>query len=770
MKRKFKKLLSLLLVFLLCLTGMPFNALGEETETKKPDNIVLSYKEAEKDWAKSFSDEAAEEVPLKGYIPASYSASSFIPSSISVEKKDNVVTPIKNQNPYGTCWAHAAISTAETSAIKSGFATTSTNYNEYHLVNYAYSKSYDALNLFGGDWSGKADPYTNVLNFGGNQYIALCTFANWMGVSGASESTYGAANVLNGDNFGVAFAYDDAAHLENGYILYMPDMESGNYQTDMYIVKQAIMDYGSVAISYHAPLDGYYDNLNGYQYMDYNPGTNHAVTVIGWNDNIPADAFNVTAPGNGAWLVKNSWGDGYGLGGYFWLSYYDCSIGSAAFAMDVAEENNYDNNYQYDGTANFDGTGYYSNQVYGANVFVADSNEVIEAVGTYTLGLNVELEVRIYTDLQAGASPTSGVLATTQTVHKTYMGYHTIDLNQSVEVDAGERYAVVIAYKQDSDGISWIPLDRSFSGYYYEYGSYAKAGESYYGFNLNNLNDCNPNNVGYYADGINLRIKAFTNEKSGSQTGVNVSYRTHVENYGWQNYVQNGQVSGTSGQALRLEGINISVSGNANLGIGYSTHVQDIGWMADSYDGQMSGTEGRALRLEAIKIFLHGADAAKYDVYYRVHAENIGWMGWAKDNEPAGTAGYAYRLEAIQIIIVDEGATFDPNVAGITSNVPYAYTSKSVESVPNVNYQTHVENIGWQEYVSNGAMSGTEGRALRLEGIRINLSNSPYSGGIKYTTHVQEVGWMDWAKNGQMAGTEGRALRLEGIEIKLVKK
>jgi len=69
----------------------------------------------------------------------------------------------------------------------------------------------------------------------------------------------------------------------------------------------------------------------------------------------------------------------------------------------------------------------------------------------------------------------------------------------------------------------------------------------------------------------------------------------------------------------------------------------------------MSGTSGKALRLEAIQIKLTGQMAKKYDVYYRVHAQRYGWMGWAKNGAQSGTAGYAYRLEAIQIVLVPRG-------------------------------------------------------------------------------------------------------------------
>ncbi len=86
---------------------------------------------------------------------------------------------------------------------------------------------------------------------------------------------------------------------------------------------------------------------------------------------------------------------------------------------------------------------------------------------------------------------------------------------------------------------------------------------------------------------------------------------------------------------------------------------------------------------------------------------------------------------------------------------------------PGTSYRTHVQNVGWQGWRSNGQMSGTSGRGLRLEGINIRLSSMPVSGGIQYRTHVQNVGWQGWRSNGAMSGTSGRGLRLEAIEIRL---
>ena len=286
---------------------------------------------------------------------------------------------------------------------------------------------------------------------------------------------------------------------------------------------------------------------------------------------------------------------------------------------------------------------------------------------------------------------------------------------------------------------------------------------------------------------------------------VTIRYTTHVQTYGWQGdennankWFANGKMAGTSGKAKRLEGIKIRVYGNDNLGIQYTTHCQSYGWLPWSANGEMNGTEGEAKRLEAIKIQLTGADKEKYDVYYRVHAQSYGWLGWAKNGAPAGTAGYAKRLEGVQIVVVKKGSPApDANFEGVNAasgvhqSVSYlakngsspvvggqvtSNTNPSVAGEANVNiaYRTHVQSFGWQGWKYNGMMSGTSGKAKRLEGINIKLTNKPYSGSIVYTTHVQSIGWQGnennvntWFRDGQMAGTSGRAKRLEAIRIAL---
>lgn len=84
--------------------------------------------------------------------------------------------------------------------------------------------------------------------------------------------------------------------------------------------------------------------------------------------------------------------------------------------------------------------------------------------------------------------------------------------------------------------------------------------------------------------------------------------------------------------------------------------MQKLGWQLWVSDGVVSGTTGQAKRLEAIEIKLTGELAEKYDVYYRVHAQTFGWLNWAKNGQTAGTVGYAKRLEGIQIVLVPKEA------------------------------------------------------------------------------------------------------------------
>lgn len=251
------------------------------------------------------------------------------------------------------------------------------------------------------------------------------------------------------------------------------------------------------------------------------------------------------------------------------------------------------------------------------------------------------------------------------------------------------------------------------------------------------------------ANGI---VAALGLTKGAVTSNPSVVYQTHVQTIGWQGWKKDGEMSGTSGQSKRLEGINIKLE-NLNGNVEYQTHVQSIGWQGWKSNGAMAGTSGQSKRLEAIKIKLSGEAANQYDIYYRVHAQSYGWLDWAKNGEAAGSEGYSKRLEGIEIRLVKKGEA----APGSTSR---PFVSKMIK------YQTHVQNIGWQSEKADGEMSGTSGQYLRLEGIKIHLGGS-IDGGIAYATHVQTYGWQSYVSDGQLSGTSGQSKRLEAIRMNL---
>ena len=279
--------------------------------------------------------------------------------------------------------------------------------------------------------------------------------------------------------------------------------------------------------------------------------------------------------------------------------------------------------------------------------------------------------------------------------------------------------------------------------------------------------------------------------KVNAQELPNIEYQSHVQTYGWQDWVSNEKMSGTEGEAKRLEAIKIKLN-NVEGGIEYQSHVQTYGWQEWVKNGELSGTEGEAKRLEAIKIKLFGKISEEYDVYYRTHVQTYGWQDWVKNGELSGTTGEKKRLEGIQIKLV----------------------SKKDDAT--IYYKSYIANDGWQDFVKNGELSGTTGQAKPIQKFNISLEkytdisgdimydiynnvngwngyvNSSNTIGqegtnveaikikltgnlsekydIYYRVHVQSYGWLDWTKNDSIAGTIDCFRRLEAIEIRLESK
>ena len=154
----------------------------------------------------------------------------------------------------------------------------------------------------------------------------------------------------------------------------------------------------------------------------------------------------------------------------------------------------------------------------------------------------------------------------------------------------------------------------------------------------------NTNDIG--ADTVQFRNQIVSMDSALNTDGV--SYRSQVQSMGWTSAVNNGTVSGTTGQSLRLEGLQVW-SPRAGVSVCYQAYVQNVGWQAEVCNGSLSGTVGQGLRMEAVKIRLAAKPAGTNGIRYNSYLQGIGWQGQVQDGAQSGTTGQSRRIEAISI-------------------------------------------------------------------------------------------------------------------------
>jgi hypothetical protein len=206
------------------------------------------------------------------------------------------------------------------------------------------------------------------------------------------------------------------------------------------------MNYGGIDSGMRFEDSNYSEETYSYYYNG-TLGANHDVTIVGWNDSYSASNFSQTPPGDGAFIIKNSWGTSWGDNGYFYISYYDSVIGCEDNVFFIAEPlNNYKNIYQYDplgkteeiNTSQTDPT-----TGWGANIFTAKSNEVLKAVSFYTTDQNCNYVIDIYNNTGSQPIVQDGPVLTQKGIISN-AGYNTVPLSSGIELIAGQNFSIVL--------------------------------------------------------------------------------------------------------------------------------------------------------------------------------------------------------------------------------------------------------------------------------------------------------------------------------------
>ena len=355
------------------------------------------------------------------------------------------ITPVKDQGLMGACWTFGFAEALETALLKATGTRYDISNNYMQNLQIRYSE-------FGNLYSDE----------GGVDYMALANVIGWLDV-GEKEEEY--------DEVGKLSIFVDSTNkirLQDAYFI-MPD--SADYVSD---IKKAILNYGAVSISY-ADFTGapYFNTDTSAQYCNKSLETDHTVAIIGWDDNYPTDNFLIAPPGNGAWIVKNSWGTSWGDKGYFYLSYYEKSLFTPDGDTDIRYPftacifNNtidYHVNYQTDlaGLYDFD-----CNYTQYSNEFTAKYDDLIAGVGTYFNRAGTDYSFDVYVNNK---------LVHTQSGVSEFAGYRTIILNKYIPINVDDTFKVVfksnaLPYQAKSrqhyiagmsmaspDGASWIDL------------------------------------------------------------------------------------------------------------------------------------------------------------------------------------------------------------------------------------------------------------------------------------------------------------------------
>jgi C1A family cysteine protease len=420
----------------------PAYGLGKFPLGAFPSPLDLSHLKKEKSAGKILS------------LPASYDLRNY-----------GKVTEVKDQQNCGACWAFGSIASIESYLLPQE----TRDFSENNLKN---KHGFD---------------YTCC--YGGNVDMATAYFARWNGPVNENDDSYNSS-------CSSPSSLTTQKHIQN--VIYIPGRRSAN---DNDYIKKCIMNFGAVTTSMYWDDNSYNPATSSY-YYDGGTDTNHLVAIIGWDDNFSSSKFAYAPQGNGAFLVKNSWGKSFGSSGYFWVSYYDSSFAywhSGFFSADSTS--NFENIYQYDTLGMTSSVGYSSSTAWAANIFTALSDTTIAAVGSYFLAENSPIEVYIYTQCAAN-SPVSGTLAFSGAGNISYAGYMTASLDPPVSIGAGQTFSIVC--KMTTYGYNYpIPIETPIDGY--SSGAQALSGQSFCSSNGTSWDDLNS-----YFPGSNVCIKAFT--------------------------------------------------------------------------------------------------------------------------------------------------------------------------------------------------------------------------------------------------------------------
>lgn len=643
----FKKTLLFLFFF-----AFGISAAGASTYAKEEDSTpdyIYGRPMTEEEIARQKSYEPDTLVPMVPFIPSESDGSSLFTApvgasySASYDARDShLVTPVKDQGDTNWCWAYSTVSAMETSMIKKKLtingnlaADDNTDLSEASLVYCMYNRTV------------VADPFRNTLRdinqmkrydttnydedfleFSGNSTLLSQFLSTSMGIW--EEASFSIEDFLwTGDpstiiipSFSTAYT-DNVAYLKNTRYI----------ANDTNSIKAAILTYGSVVVSYDYEDDYYNYHTAAYSHPS-SDSTNHAVVIVGWDDSYSSDNFfpasNVTR--NGAWIVKNSWSEGWGDDGYFYLSYYDGSL-YPQLALEMQSTDAYDHNYFFDGSS---GTAFQSGSsgTKFANVFTSSGRQQLKQVSFEARNPHMSYSIQVYKNVSGTYNPESGTPALSKPITGTAdgEGIYTIDLPSKVFLDSGERFSVVITATTSDQSTVRVACE-----YTTDYDWYScSAGTARYQSYIKHTNDTWAD-LSYYDNC--LRIKAYTDDSDVKKVTFKDSKGVVTAQY---------VAPGASASLASVKKAGYSIASTTGT---YQNVTKDstvtVAWTPNKYTVTFNGNGGKVSKSKKSVTY-----ATKYQSLPTPKRKGYDFMGWytSKSYKTKVTASTTYKTAQNQTL------------------------------------------------------------------------------------------------------------------------
>lgn len=379
-----------LVILLLFLNGCKQLETIEETFAEKEEITVTPQ------LPQFVIEQETEELEEEILLPRSYS---YI--------EEGRMPVLKNQGNTNSCWAFASLSALESSKDEDSRGPYSTD----HLI---YQNTFH-----------------NTFEAGGAYVVTTSYLLSWSGPVEEGQDPTDGESPKN---------LEEVVHVQE-----IRESQPRDFET----IKRFVYLYGGVESALYVDFQedltesSYYnEESNCFCYLG-EEMANHDVVIVGWDDDYPAENFVGEVTQDGAFLCQNSWGDAFGDGGTFYVSYEDVNIGGYGIVYSrIDDADNYDKIYQSDLCGFTAQIGYQQESSWFANVYKAEEALNLRAAGFYTTGPDTEYEIYIVSNFLNEDSflfkrkVCEGKLEDA--------GFYTIDFPEDILIEAGNDFGIVV--------------------------------------------------------------------------------------------------------------------------------------------------------------------------------------------------------------------------------------------------------------------------------------------------------------------------------------